>query len=60
MKQKIENRRNMANDQIEKRQAKLQSSALNSHDFNDFIDEMLSEDRSIDDNSNDRPICHVY
>jgi len=60
MKQKSENRRNIANDQTAKNREKAQYSALNSHDFGDFIEEMLSDSKGSDEISTDTPICHVY
>lgn len=60
MRRKAENRRNMANNQTDKSRSKVLSFALSSHDFDEFIDEMLSDDKPLDDRAADTPICHVY
>lgn len=60
MGRKQENRRNMANNQVSKVSARSSHSVLSSHDFEEFIDEMLSKDKALDDTVTDTPICHVY
>lgn len=60
MRRKPENRRNMANSQNSRNRQSQIAASVNSDDFDEFIEQMLTSDNSAEDSIYDRPICHVY